>query len=126
MGSSSIQEASRTTSFTYCCSKELEKELTIRKTLEGQFNAMTQEKAELLVALENSKGSASEYMEKQAKLITQKADFESQIADLSSKLQSEEEARMKLTQDKKKGENESFNLKKDIEDMELTIQKAEG
>jgi len=106
--------------------EDLDKELTIRKTLESQFNAMTQEKAELLVSLENSKGSASEYMEKQAKLITQKADFESQIADLSSKLQSEEEARLKLTQDKKKGENESFNLKKDIEDMELTIQKADG
>jgi len=106
--------------------EDLEKELVMRKNLEAQFNNMTQEKADLLVSLENSKGSAQEYMDKQAKLITQKADLESQISELSSKLQSEEEARLKLTQEKKKGENESFNLKKDIEDMELTIQKADN
>jgi len=106
--------------------EDLEKESSLRKTLEGQFNSMTQEKADLLVKLESSKGSAAEYMEKQAKLIAQKADFEGQIADLTARLQSEEDARLKLVQEKKKGENEAFNYKKDIEDMELTIQKAEN
>jgi len=106
--------------------EDLDKEATLRKTLDNQFTAWTQEKAEILVALESTKGATQEYMEKQAKLAAQKADLEGQISDLSTRLRSEEEARMKLLEGKKKGDGEIESFKRDLEDMEQTIQKAEA
>jgi len=106
--------------------EDLEKEAGIRKKLDGQMKAWTQEKADILVSLESTKGATQEYMEKQAKLAAQKADMEGQIADLSTRLRSEEEARLKLAEGKKKGENEVEGFKRDIEDMEMTIQKSEA
>jgi len=105
---------------------ELEEESNIRKKLDERTAMLTQEKADLLVNLEASKGSASEYLEKQAKLAAQKADLEAQIQELSNRLASEEQARLQLIQEKKKGESDGFNLKKDIEDMELNLQKTEN
>merc|ERR1719446_1971574 len=104
----------------------MEAEQQLRQKLDAASQAMIQEKAELTVTLEGSKGSSAEYFEKQAKLAAQKADLEAQISELSTRLQSEENARMQLLQEKKKGEQESFNFKKDIEDMELTLQKADN
>jgi len=104
----------------------LEKESGLRKALESRFNALTQEKADVMVTLENTKGNAAEYMEKQAKLATQKADLESQILELSQRLQSEEEARSSLNQGKKKADHEIASFQKDLEDMELTIQKSDA
>merc|ERR1719505_106832 len=104
----------------------LEKESALRKTLEAKFNHLTQERADVMVTLENTKGNAAEYMEKQAKLATQKADLEAQILELSQRLQSEEEARASLSGGKKKADHEIASFKKDIEDMELSVQKSDA
>jgi len=104
----------------------LEKESALRKTLEAKFNGLTQERADVMVTLEHTKGNAAEYMEKQAKLATQKADLEAQILELSQRLQSEEEARASLSGGKKKADHEIASFKKDIEDMELSVQKSEA
>lgn len=58
---------------------ELEKESELRKKLEGQNVTLLQEKNDMMLALESTKGSASEFMDKQAKLAQQKADLESQL-----------------------------------------------
>ena len=47
------------------------------------------------------------------------------LQDTQQRLQSEEDARTSVTSSKKKVEQELASLKKDIEDMELVIQKAE-
>ena len=59
--------------------EDLEAESSLRTKLEAQNVALLQEKNDLLLQLENTKGSASEFMEAQVKLATQKADLESQI-----------------------------------------------
>ena len=58
----------------------MEAEQQLRQKLDAASVAMTQEKADLLVKLESSKGSSAEFFEKQAKLAAQKADLEAQIA----------------------------------------------
>merc|ERR1711970_1653049 len=106
--------------------EDLAAEVAAKENLENRNVSLIAEKAELLVTLESCKGKAIEFIEKQAKLTAQKADFEGQIGDLTARLQSEEDARLKLVQEKKKGENEAFSFKKDTEDMELTVQKGEN
>merc|ERR1719228_723451 len=105
--------------------EDLEVESSLRKKFEAHNAALLQEKNDMLAALENTKGHAAEFMEAQVKMATQKADLESQINQVSAKLQSEEDARLQLTQGKKKTDGDINACKKDIEDMELNIQKSE-
>ncbi|XP_071547313.1 myosin heavy chain, muscle-like isoform X2 [Panulirus ornatus] len=102
-----------------------DREAKLRKELEAANVALLEEKNNLLVALESTKGSVSEFLDKQAKLQSQKADLEAQLNETTERLQQEEEARNQLFQGKKKIEQELSGLKKDIEDLELTVQKAE-
>ncbi|XP_042890600.1 myosin heavy chain, muscle-like isoform X41 [Penaeus japonicus] len=102
-----------------------ERESKLRKELEVANLALLEEKNNLMVALESTKGNVSEYLDKQAKLQSQKADLEAQLNETTERLQQEEEARNQLFQGKKKIEQEISGLKKDIEDLELSVQKAE-
>merc|ERR1719446_1856890 len=104
----------------------MEAEQQLRQKLDAASVAMTQEKADLMVKLESSKGSSAEFFEKQAKLAAQKADLEAQIAELSVRVQSEETARLALIQEQKKGAHEGHSIKKDIEDMELALIKSDN
>lgn len=58
---------------------ELERESALRKSLEGKNVNLLREKNDLMLALESTKGSASEWMDKQAKLASQKAELEAQL-----------------------------------------------
>ncbi|PSN34122.1 Myosin heavy chain [Blattella germanica] len=100
-----------------------EKEEKLRKEVEALNTKLIQEKTELLASLEGEKGSLSDFQEKTNKLQAQKADLESQLHDTQERLQQEEDARNQLFQGKKKLEQEISGLKKDIEDLELAIQK---
>ncbi|KAK2711652.1 hypothetical protein QYM36_012690 [Artemia franciscana] len=102
-----------------------EKEEKLRKELEAAKAKLEQEKAELLGRLEAEAGTASDYLVKQQKLAAQKADLEAQLADTQERLQQEEDQRNQLFQQKKKSEQEISGFKKDIEDLELGLQKAE-
>merc|ERR1711962_1952402 len=104
---------------------ELEKEVVLREALEAKNGTLSHEVDELRNALEIAQGGSSEYLDKMAKLQSQKHDLEVQFAELTERLQSEEEERNKLFQNKKKNDQELSGLKKDIEDMDLQIQKAE-
>jgi len=105
---------------------DLEKELALRKELEDANVKLLQEKNDMMITLESTKGSAADFLEKQAKLQAQKADLEAQVNELSSRLSSEEDARNSLFQGKKKTDQEIGSLKKDCEDMELSLQKLES
>lgn len=56
-----------------------EREAKLRKELEAANLALLEEKNNLMVALESTKGNVSEYLDKQAKLQSQKADLEAQL-----------------------------------------------
>ncbi|XP_069168163.1 myosin heavy chain, muscle-like [Procambarus clarkii] len=105
--------------------EDYEREAQLRKELEAANVALLEEKNNLLLALESTKGNVSDFLDKQAKLQSQKADLEGQLNETTERLQQEEEARSQLFQSKRKLEQETASLKKDIEDLELTIQKSE-
>ncbi|KAJ8679906.1 hypothetical protein QAD02_015693 [Eretmocerus hayati] len=101
------------------------REEKMRMELEELNSKLLAEKTELLKGLDSEKGELASYQEKALKLGAQKADLESQLADITDRFQQEEEARNNLFQTKKKLDQEIAGLKKDIEDLELTVQKAE-
>uniref|UniRef100_A0A6M2DLP3 Putative myosin class i heavy chain n=1 Tax=Xenopsylla cheopis TaxID=163159 RepID=A0A6M2DLP3_XENCH len=102
-----------------------EKEEKLRKELEVLNSKLLAEKTELLSSLEGEKGSLSEFQEKTAKLTAQKNDLDNQLRETQERLNQEEDARNQLFQSKKKLEQEISGMKKDIEDLELNVQKAE-
>merc|ERR1719334_2584161 len=85
--------------------------------LMAQFN-------ELQTALDGSKGGIGDFMEKEAKLLAQKAEVEAQLADQLKRLEEEQEAKQALQQAVKKSESEIGNVQKDFEDMEMRLQQA--
>ena len=97
---------------------------TKARLLEENKN-MELEKKALLAQLESEQGNMSVYHEKQAKLNSQKADLEVQLHDAGIRLSEAEIMRQDKTQEKKEWETSNFVIKKDIEDLELAIQKIE-
>lgn len=59
--------------------EELEKETKMRKDLEAAMAKLQEEKNNLLTTLESTKGNVSDFLDKQAKLQSQKADLEAQL-----------------------------------------------
>lgn len=59
--------------------EDLEKETKLRKEFETANVALLEEKNNLLMALESSKGSMTDFLDKQAKLQNQKAELEAQL-----------------------------------------------
>merc|ERR1711997_1295118 len=70
-------------------------------------------------------GNVSQYHERQAKISSQKAELEVNLADAQQRLISAEQARIQATSDKKELEQESVAIKKDIGDIEMVIQKLD-
>lgn len=59
--------------------EELEKEITLRKQTELQNSKLQEEKYDLIVTLDSTKGELNEYIQKSAKLKAQKGDLEIQL-----------------------------------------------
>ena len=83
------------------------------------------EKKRLLKQIDSEQGNMSQYHERQAKISTQKADLEIQLTESQEKLIQMEQARIQAMGDKKALELETVSVKKDIEDIEIAIQKLE-
>merc|ERR1719192_2477129 len=75
--------------------------------------------------LEAEQGNISEYHERQAKASAMKAELEVKLADAGNLLIQMEQNRQQATQDKRALEQENVVIKKDIEDIEIAIQKLE-
>merc|ERR1719195_1620399 len=84
-----------------------------------------EEKAALIKQIESEQGNMSQYTEKQGLMSAQKADLEVQLTAATEKLAQIEVDRQDATAAKKALEGENTVIKKDIEDLELTIQKLE-
>nr|XP_045582189.1 myosin heavy chain, muscle-like isoform X2 [Procambarus clarkii] len=105
--------------------EDYDNELKARQDLEAAIATLQEEKNNMLTALESTKGNMSEFLDKQAKLQSQKHELEVQFNEISERLVKEEEARGSLSLEKKQTEQEIGNMRRDFEDMELSLQKAE-
>merc|ERR1719422_496656 len=100
-------------------------QLDTKARLEAENVAMEEEKKALVKQLEQEQGNLGEYTERQAKASAMKADLEVQLVDAGNRLVAMEASRQQATADKKALEGDNVVIKKDIEDLELAIQKLE-
>merc|ERR1712241_1385635 len=100
-------------------------QLDTKARLEQENVAMEDEKKALVKQLEAEQGNLGEYTERQAKASAMKADLEVQLVEAGNRLTAMEANRQQATQDKKALEGDNVVIKKDIEDLELAIQKLE-
>merc|ERR1719210_1154102 len=100
-------------------------QLDTKARLEAENVAIEEEKKALVKQLEQEQGNLGEYTERQAKASAMKADLEVQLVEAGNKLVAMEATRQQATLDKKSLEGDNVVIKKDIEDLELAIQKLE-
>merc|ERR1719447_611060 len=100
-------------------------QLDTKARLEAENVAIEEEKKALVKQLEQEQGNLGEYTERQAKASAMKADLEKELVVAGEKLVAMEANRQQATADKKALEGENVVIKKDIEDLELAIQKLE-
>ena len=100
-------------------------QLETKKRLEQENIDMEEEKKSLVKQLEAEQGNMSEYTERQAKASAQRADLEVQLVDGGNRLADMEQKRQQATADKKVLEGDNVVIKKDIEDLDMAIQKLE-
>merc|ERR1712077_10977 len=92
----------------------------------GEENELIKEETKALIKqIEAEQGNLSQYTDQQDRALKLKADFENQLVAAGKKLVEMEEERIAATADKKVLEGENVIIKKDIEDIELAIQKLE-
>jgi len=94
------------------------------KLLEDNVTIEVEKKA-LMTQLESEQGNLSVYHEKQAKASAASADLEVQLATSQDILVQREQSRQDATADKKLLEQEVISVKKDIDDVDVSIQKIE-
>merc|ERR1719232_639945 len=102
-----------------------QEQLTTKDRLQAENEAIKEEKKSLMAQLEAEQGNLGEYTERQAKASAMKADLEVSLQEAGVRLTECEAMRQEKTQDKKALEGDNVVIKKDIEDLELAIQKLE-
>merc|ERR1712029_275127 len=100
-------------------------QLDTKATLLEENVTLKEEIKATIKELEEKQGNMSQYTERQAKANAAKADLEEQLKNAGQKLIDKEKERQDATAEKKTLEVETQGLKKDIEDLELAIQKLE-
>lgn len=102
-----------------------EEQVNTKQKLLDENKAIKEEKKVLMQQLASEQGDIGEYTERQAKVSAMKADLEHELEDRGKVLKQMEEERQAATEDKKVMEGENNLFKKDVEDLELAIQKLE-
>ena len=102
-----------------------QEQLETKAKLEEENVKIKKEKDDLISQIEKEQGNLGEYTERQAKASAQRADLEVQLQEAGDKLAQMERERHNATSDKKTLEQENIVLKKDCEDLEISIQKLE-
>merc|ERR1719412_817686 len=102
-----------------------EEQLKTKAKLGEENEVIKEETKALIKQIESEQGNLSQYTDQQERASKQKVDFEQQLAAAGKKLIEMEEERIAATADKKVLEGENVIIKKDIEDIELAIQKLE-
>merc|ERR1712012_454157 len=102
-----------------------DEQLKTKARLLEENEAIKEEKKALLAQLEKEQGNLSVYHDKQAQATAQIADYEKQLQTAQDKLAQREQDRQNAMQDKKVLEQEVVAIKKDIDDINVAIQKLE-
>merc|ERR1711981_1153876 len=102
-----------------------EEQLKTKARLAEENELIKEETKALIKQLEAEQGNLSQYQERQTKAATLKATMEVELTQAQQQLASEEQARQAMTADKKSMEAEVGVIKKDMEDLELALQKLE-
>merc|ERR1711997_495051 len=102
-----------------------EEALNVTKELEADGIKVKEEITALTKQLEAEQGNLSQYQERQAKAAATKAGAEAALVTAQQTLAVEQEAKTALVADKKVMEAEVAVVKKDMEDLELALQKLE-
>merc|ERR1712228_84965 len=105
--------------------EEFESETTARKTFEESNSRLMDEKLALLKRIEAEQGDLTSYQERQAKAAAQKADMEVRLTDMNEKIKEEQDKKEELIKDKRAIEQEVSNIRGDLSDMEVQVQKVE-
>ena len=103
-----------------------EEQLSTKKQLEEENNVAADEINQLKAKLQAEQGDLSSYMEKQAKLATQKADLEVQLAENEERLAEEERMRAMCEGDKQGVEREMDSMKRQFQDVNVRHEKLQG
>merc|ERR1712203_72468 len=102
-----------------------EEALNVTKELEADGIKVEEEIIALTKQLEAEQGNLSQYQERQAKANATKAVAEVDLVTAQQTLAVEQDAKTALVADKKVMEAEVAVVKKDMEDLELALQKLE-
>merc|ERR1719384_1600553 len=102
-----------------------EEQLKTKERLGEENELIKAETAALIKQLEAEQGNLSQYTEQQERAAKAKVDFEQKLVLAGQKLIQMEEERVQATADKKVLEGENLVIKKDMEDIELAIQKLD-
>merc|ERR1719153_1824422 len=100
-------------------------QLDTKKRLEEENVAAKEEIKALIKQIEAEQGNMSQYTDRQAAASAEKTRLEGVLSQAGSNLVNMQEAREDATAEKKQLEAENTVIKKDIEDLELAIQKLE-
>ncbi|CAB1317443.1 unnamed protein product [Coregonus sp. 'balchen'] len=98
---------------------------TWRKELEENMVSLLQENYDLQLHVQAEKDNLCDAEERCEELIKNKIQLEAKGKELMERLEGEEEINAELTTKKRKLEDECSEIKKDIDDLELTLAKVE-
>merc|ERR1711997_881482 len=99
--------------------------LNVTKELEGTNVIVKEEIGALTKQLESEQGNLTVYQERQSKAAGQKVKCEQELAKANKVLADEIDDRISKAEDTKKMNGEVAVIKKDIEDLELALQRLE-
>merc|ERR1719471_2038275 len=104
---------------------EYKKALDVTAELEQSNIQIKEEIKELTATLAKAQGDISQYTERQSKASAEKVELEAELADTQQKLTQEEASRIELAAEVKRHAGSINVVKKDIQDLEMAIQKVE-
>merc|ERR1719284_1831667 len=99
--------------------------LNVTKNLEGENETVKEEITALTKQLEAEQGNLTVYQDRQAKAAASKVKFEQELEKANNVLKNAIDDRLAASEDTKKMNGEVAVIKKDIEDLELALQRLE-
>merc|ERR1712088_1030251 len=99
--------------------------LNVTKSLEGENATVKEEITALTKQLESEQGNLTVYQERQAKAAGLKVKMEQELAKANNVLKNEIDSRIEASDATKRMNGEVAVIKKDIEDLELALQRLE-
>jgi len=99
--------------------------VVVRDQLNQENDQMIQDKKTMMAQIEAEQGDLSSYQKDLSVAAENKASKEEELAKTQKNLVNLQEKRSQMTDTKRKLENDLGSFRKDIDDMEISIQKAE-